>query len=107
MDNSLRSVRGINHKYIVVESRVKMSEKDFIDGDFREEIPEDEKRDQSVETSEIHPTNDHVNENITHTDHKDDYEDICYLCHRPESIAGKMIHIPNNISLLSHYIRWH
>ena len=76
-----------------------MSDKDFIDGDFREEIPEDEKRDQNVETSEIHPTNDHVNENTTYTDHKDDYEDICYLCHRPESVAGKMIHIPNNISI--------
>ncbi len=28
-----------------------------------------------------------------------DYEDICYICRRPESIAGKMIHIPNNICI--------
>ena len=27
------------------------------------------------------------------------YEEICYLCKRPESKAGKMIHIPNNISI--------
>ena len=28
---------------------------------------------------------------------KDEYEDFCYICKRPESIAGKMIHIPNVI----------
>ena len=28
-----------------------------------------------------------------------EYEDICYICHRPESVAGKMIHIPNNICI--------
>lgn len=28
-----------------------------------------------------------------------DYEDICYICHRSESRAGKMIHIPNNICI--------
>lgn len=29
----------------------------------------------------------------------DDYEEICYLCKRPESQAGKMIHIPSNICI--------
>ena len=28
-----------------------------------------------------------------------DFEDICYICRRPESKAGKMIHIPNNICI--------
>ena len=28
-----------------------------------------------------------------------EYEDICYICRRPESVAGKMIHIPNNICI--------
>lgn len=27
------------------------------------------------------------------------YEDICYMCRRPESIAGKMMHIPGNICI--------
>lgn len=27
------------------------------------------------------------------------YEDICYLCRRPESITGKMIELPNNIKV--------
>ncbi|MDF2542717.1 MAG: ATP-dependent Clp protease, ATP-binding subunit ClpX [Herbinix sp.] len=32
-------------------------------------------------------------------EHKGDYEDICYICRRPESKAGKMIKIPQNISI--------
>lgn len=31
-------------------------------------------------------------------DHKE-YEDICYICRRPESKVGKMIHIPQNICI--------
>ena len=35
-------------------------------------------------------------------EHGDDgYEDICYICRRPESKAGKMIRIPNNICICS------
>lgn len=29
----------------------------------------------------------------------DGYEEICYICHRTESTAGKMIKIPNNITI--------
>lgn len=32
---------------------------------------------------------------------KDEYEKICYLCHRPESKVEKMITIPNNITICS------
>ncbi len=32
-------------------------------------------------------------------DDNDGYEDICYICRRPESKAGKMIHIPQNICI--------
>lgn len=31
--------------------------------------------------------------------HKEEYEDICYICRRPESKAGKMIKIPSNICI--------
>ena len=35
-------------------------------------------------------------------EHGDDgYEDICYICRRQESKAGKMIRIPNNICICS------
>lgn len=30
---------------------------------------------------------------------QDDYEDICYICRRPESKAGKMVKIPNQICI--------
>lgn len=30
-----------------------------------------------------------------------DYEEICYICKRPESVVGKMMHIPNNICICS------
>jgi len=30
-----------------------------------------------------------------------DMEDICYMCHRPESKAGKIIKMPNNINICS------
>ncbi len=32
---------------------------------------------------------------------EDEYEQICYICHRPESVAGKMIQIPGNICICS------
>ncbi len=30
-------------------------------------------------------------------DSKPEYEDVCFVCRRPESKAGKMFHLPNNI----------
>ena len=39
------------------------------------------------------------NDNIQHGEMEAEYEDICYICHRPESKAGKMIHIPGNICI--------
>lgn len=33
-------------------------------------------------------------ENSEENEHKDEYEDICYICRRPESKAGKLIHLP-------------
>ena len=30
---------------------------------------------------------------------EDEYEKICFLCRRPESKAGKMIELPNNIHI--------
>ena len=31
----------------------------------------------------------------------DEYEKICFMCHRPESVTGKMIELPNNITVCS------
>lgn len=35
------------------------------------------------------------------TEQEDGYESICYICRRPESKVGKMMHLPSNISICS------
>lgn len=39
------------------------------------------------------------NEVNKENDHAADFEDICYICKRPESRAGKMLHIPKGICI--------
>ena len=43
----------------------------------------------------------HINKKDSGGHNHEDFEEICYLCRRPESKAGKMIHIPNQISICS------
>ena len=38
-----------------------------------------------------------ANENGNTNENKPEYEDVCFVCRRPESKAGKMFHLPNNI----------
>lgn len=40
-------------------------------------------------------------DNANDDNDEDDYEEICYLCRRPESKTGKMIELPNNIHICS------
>lgn len=54
------------------------------DKDLEQEMIENEQTDDAPDTNK---------------DEKDGYEDICYICRRPESKAGKMIKIPNNICI--------
>lgn len=51
--------------------------------------------DDNKETSEINK-----NDGNKH-DNNNEYEDICYICRRPESKAGKMMKLPNNIHICS------
>lgn len=70
-----------------------MSDDKFVDVDMIDELNQDS--DHTTDSSHPSNTTDH-----TPTDNKDnEYEDICYICRRPESVAGKMIHIPNNICI--------
>ena len=39
-------------------------------------------------------------EEVTNEDEHKDVEHYCYLCRRPESVAGKMLELPNNIYIL-------
>ena len=61
--------------------------------DFREVVPEETNIENEVAEAE------NVYEDVEDSDDKDEYEDTCYICRRPESIAGKMIHIYGGLSV--------
>ena len=74
-----------------------MSDYDFtiIDSDEKEsqdtgaDLPEEEKQEvQEVVTAEE-----------TDDEKEEEYEKVCFICRRPESKAGKMIELPNNITV--------
>ena len=65
-----------------------MSDKmDFREIDEAEEFEFDERKTDIVETEEVNDD--------------DGYEKYCFLCHRPESVTGKLIDLPNDISVCS------
>ena len=76
-----------------------MSDQDFILVDEEEkestgadEVDKEEKKDHLAVKKE--------EEKETEKDNDDDgYEKICLICHRPESVAGKMIEMPNHITV--------
>ena len=52
-------------------------------------------RNENTEIETVETTATESKDSIEHKE--DEYEKICFICHRPESIAGKMIDLPNNI----------
>jgi ATP-dependent Clp protease ATP-binding subunit ClpX len=54
-----------------------------------------------VEDMEIEAVDEQEKKKKEEDTDEDDYEDICYMCRRPESKAGKMIGLPNNIHICS------
>lgn len=71
----------------------------FIDVDSIEGTTNDATKD-GTEHKEEQNTQTPVNQTEDGGDDSE-YEDICYICRRPEHVAGKMIHIPNNICICS------
>ena len=61
-------------------------------------MAEDNKENTTEDLNDIAKMDD-VTENKDEDEKTEEYEDVCYICHRPESIAGKMIRIPNNICI--------
>ena len=57
--------------------------------DFKE-VPDNVQDNKEDTTNNIDNTNDNKS---------NDYEDVCYICRRPESVAGKMIHIQPNLCI--------
>ena len=77
-----------------------MSDKEYIDSEIVEE-----KEDQNLSGDDTDVITLGTEQNIEDTAEKDgdddDYEKVCFICHRPESTAGKMIELPNNITVCS------
>ena len=63
-----------------------MSDNDFIIIDEEKETPvtTEGKESSDTEKKEVFQTS-------TKEEHEDEYEKICFICHRPESVTGKMI----------------
>lgn len=64
--------------------------------DYREVIPG-----QDDEMSANGTTNGASNGSTSQNDSDDAYEDVCFVCRRPESVAGDMFKLPNNICVCS------
>lgn len=68
-----------------------MSDNDFII------LDEDENKERPDEKAEKHEIASGGTEKKE--DEDSGYEKICFICHRPESVTGKMIDLPNNITV--------
>ena len=71
-----------------------MSDNDFIIIDEEKETPvtTEGKESSDTEKKEVFQTS-------AKEEHEDEYEKICFICHRPESKAGKMIHLTPEIHI--------
>ena len=84
---------------------------DNYNDDYREVIPKEEKTETDVSETQDNEKNngntqvaDTAKENSTEKkseDKKDssEYEDVCFICRRPESKAGRMFKLPNHICI--------
>lgn len=67
---------------------------DEYNNDYREVIPEDEA---SLPEEPGDKQSGGADSKGDATQKNSDYEDVCFVCRRPESKAGKMFHLPNSI----------
>ncbi|MDD3368549.1 MAG: ATP-dependent Clp protease ATP-binding subunit ClpX [Lachnospiraceae bacterium] len=66
---------------------------EFIDVDELNKAPEDNT---TTEDNKATEKPEHI---VEDNDSENDYEDVCFICRRPESKAGKMIHLQNHICI--------
>ena len=71
-----------------------MSDNDFT---ILDEEEKKEQKDGGTEKEENHELT--ASEHGKKDDNNSEYEKICFICHRPESVTGKMIDLPNNITV--------
>ena len=72
------------------------------DNEYKDVEIEDEDKQKDTEAVEVVDAKDtEVTKDSDHSNDDDGYEKICFICHRPESVAGKMVDLPNNITVCS------
>ena len=76
-----------------------MSDQDFILVDEEDTEKKNNRQDESPEGEKQEVVS--AEQSGDNPDEKDDsgYEKICFICHRPESVTGRMIDLPNNITV--------
>ena len=88
--------------YVVYVERIKMI-KDFNEIDTSEmnhEVPPSDMEELAKVAEEVTKEVSDKKEDKNASDElKKDYEDVCFICRRPESKAGKMFKLPNNITV--------
>ena len=62
-------------------------------------IDEDNTKDGHSSVPETEEKKEAASSGKTEEKEDDGYEKICFICHRPESVTGKMIDLPNNITV--------
>ncbi|MBQ4259357.1 MAG: ATP-dependent Clp protease ATP-binding subunit ClpX [Lachnospiraceae bacterium] len=79
---------------------------DFIKDDERQEVEEIEEILEADEVEEIEEIEE-LEESGENTPAEEDkeYEEVCFVCHRPESKAGKMFHMPGSICVCEDCMR--
>ena len=93
------------YDYIMEKVGIKLSNIDFREVMDNEEIVDNSSKDISSEVVDEASNGSDAQEiseattNNEDTDSNDDYEDICYICRRPESTAGKMISIYGGVKI--------
>ena len=72
-----------------------MSDQDFVivDEEKDSEIPQEKENRTEDSRKEV------VKDAEKEREDDDGYEKICFICHRPESVTGKMIDLPNHITV--------
>ena len=78
-----------------------MSDFDFtiVDGEDSASSDEEKKEATNVDIAKSEHVPAEVEAQKEKEDDDDGYEKICMICHRPESVAGKMIDMPNNLTV--------
>ena len=81
------------------EKNIENRAENNVENSTRSSAEDSSGKDGGKEVSAEEKSRDEVIASDKKEDDKDEYEKICFICHRPESVTGKMIDLPNNITV--------